>query len=173
MRAVAPGLRALCLVAALFAAPAQGEIYRFVDADGREHFTTDLSQVPEPQRGLARDEARARPAINRTAAPARLSPVSPGANAPTNAASGRPGRDPDATLGADRRARRETVARTIAQLESRLAKLEDLGAATRPPNNRDGKISRHRLQRYRARHTEWKALSRALSRARGRLDRLP
>lgn len=37
--------------------PASGEIYRWTDAAGREHFTTDLGKVPAEQREAARDGA--------------------------------------------------------------------------------------------------------------------
>jgi aspartyl protease family protein len=55
---------ALLLAAALAPAPAAGEIYRWTDAEGRVHFTEDLSRVPPGQRGAARAGAAA-PASDR------------------------------------------------------------------------------------------------------------
>lgn len=49
-------LPALVLGLAL-AVPAAAEIYRWRDASGREHFTTDLQQVPPEQREGARERA--------------------------------------------------------------------------------------------------------------------
>ena len=55
--------RALLLTVALLVAasstPAGAEIYRWTDAEGREHFTSDLHQVPEQYRGDARRGAQA------------------------------------------------------------------------------------------------------------------
>jgi hypothetical protein len=52
MRAVTSRLPVLSLLAALLALalPAGAEIYRWVDAQGREHFTTNKSQVPAAYR---------------------------------------------------------------------------------------------------------------------------
>lgn len=44
----------LAVIALGMAAPAAGEIYRWTDASGQEHFTTDPAQVPAGQRGRAR-----------------------------------------------------------------------------------------------------------------------
>jgi clan AA aspartic protease (TIGR02281 family) len=49
--------RLLALALVVAAGPAGAEIYRWTDADGRVHFTQDLSQVPPRQRAEA--EARA------------------------------------------------------------------------------------------------------------------
>ena len=54
--------RAACFLAwlaCLPAAAALAEIYRWTDADGRVHFTQDLSQVPPRQRATAAGAARA------------------------------------------------------------------------------------------------------------------
>jgi clan AA aspartic protease (TIGR02281 family) len=53
-----------CLLAATLAlapALARAEIYRWTDAEGRVHFTEDLSRVPPEQRGAAREGAAAPP----------------------------------------------------------------------------------------------------------------
>jgi clan AA aspartic protease (TIGR02281 family) len=47
------------LVCALLAGGAAAEVYRWTDANGREHWTGDLSQVPPGKRGEALDGARA------------------------------------------------------------------------------------------------------------------
>jgi len=51
-RSAAPILASL----ALLAAPAAAEIYRWTDAEGRVHFTQDLSQVPPAQRAAAAEQ---------------------------------------------------------------------------------------------------------------------
>jgi clan AA aspartic protease (TIGR02281 family) len=63
------------------AAPAAAEIYKWVDADGKLHFTTDLSQVPPSQRGRSEAEAKQREVTDPvqrhatpTAPPARRAP---------------------------------------------------------------------------------------------------
>jgi clan AA aspartic protease (TIGR02281 family) len=47
------------LLAAVATVPAQGQIYRWTDAEGRVHFSGDLSQVPADQRGAAKQGAEA------------------------------------------------------------------------------------------------------------------
>jgi len=75
-----PKLPCWILAALLLAAasPAAGEIYRWRDASGREHFTTDLQQVPAPYRRQAFEGARAGdegPAINYHPEPRRKEPA--------------------------------------------------------------------------------------------------
>ena len=48
---IAPGLTFVLLIALPFLSSA--EIYRCVDAEGRVHFTQDLSQVPPAKRAQA------------------------------------------------------------------------------------------------------------------------
>ena len=85
-----PRYLALCSLALLLALPAGGEIYRFTDAQGREHFTSDLRAVPAAQRAAARSRAEAAGGnLNFHAAPApsprRAAPAKPAAVAPTGA----------------------------------------------------------------------------------------
>lgn len=75
--------RIVCLIAALAllggpAGLALAEIYKWVDADGRLHYTTDLSQVPSSQRQQAEQGAKARgesEVIQRAPATARPVPA--------------------------------------------------------------------------------------------------
>lgn len=63
--------------------PAAGEIYKWVDADGEIHFTTDLSQVPPDQRRASERGAEAREQselVQRHASPAAPT-ASPGRRA--------------------------------------------------------------------------------------------
>lgn len=85
---------AASVVCALVCLPvaALAEIYRWTDAQGRVHFTQDLSQVPPEHRGSAADAARAsgegrvqtfeRPASSAPASVSRDGP-GPGASSPT------------------------------------------------------------------------------------------
>jgi clan AA aspartic protease (TIGR02281 family) len=50
----------LLALAMLSGAPAGAEIYRWTDAEGRVHFTQDLTQVPPAERERARSAARSR-----------------------------------------------------------------------------------------------------------------
>lgn len=74
---------------ALAPGPARAEIYRWTDAEGRVHFTEDLSRVPPEQRGAARAGAAA-PRSDRV----QTYETPPAARAPATArrAAGRPGR---------------------------------------------------------------------------------
>ncbi len=66
---------AIGLMAALLGAPAAAEVYRWRDADGREHFTTELHRVPARYRDQAEQEAsRPRGTVNRSQAPAAPAP---------------------------------------------------------------------------------------------------
>lgn len=66
------------LMLLLTAGGAGSEIYRWVDEDGRTHFSQDLGQVPPHHRAAARDLVEAPPSANPIqrydAAPARLAP---------------------------------------------------------------------------------------------------
>lgn len=73
----------LVAAAALAAAPAAAEIFRWTDADGRVHFTEDLSRVPPEQRGAARARAA-------ESTPNRVQTFSAPAAARTPAPSARP-----------------------------------------------------------------------------------
>jgi len=67
----------LVLFSLLSVEPALAEIYRWTDAQGRLHFTEDLSQVPADQRERARNRTReSRPdALQVYAPPARSAPT--------------------------------------------------------------------------------------------------
>ena len=67
--------RLLTLAIVVAAGPAGAEIYRWTDADGRVHFTQDLSQVPSRQRAEA--EARASKPSGRGAVQTYSSPDAP------------------------------------------------------------------------------------------------
>jgi clan AA aspartic protease (TIGR02281 family) len=59
MRSLRTLLCPALLAVAAVPAPAAAEIYRWTDAEGRVHFTEDLSRVPAEQRGAARAGAAA------------------------------------------------------------------------------------------------------------------
>jgi len=70
-------LAAACLAAVLCGGPAASEIYRWVDAEGRVHFTQDLQKVPPSQRPEAAAAAKASDGpdpVQTYRAPARSSP---------------------------------------------------------------------------------------------------
>jgi aspartyl protease family protein len=85
--------RAACLLALLAVLPggAGAEVYRWTDAEGRVHFTQDLSRVPPEQRGAVAAAARA-PAASRLqtfespAGPAAVAPAPAGSSSPTGPA---------------------------------------------------------------------------------------
>jgi clan AA aspartic protease (TIGR02281 family) len=86
-RRLLPALGAAVAIAA--AAPAAAEIYRWVDADGRIHFTHHLDEVPLDQRPKAQQGAK-----ERASQPSRMQTyATDGAEAlPASAAPGPPGR---------------------------------------------------------------------------------
>jgi clan AA aspartic protease (TIGR02281 family) len=49
--------RSVLILLALLAGPASAEIYRWTDAEGQVHFTSDLGQVPAAQRPAARRQS--------------------------------------------------------------------------------------------------------------------
>ena len=98
-------LLATLLAALLWSLPAAAEIYRWVDAQGREHFTHDLSKVPPGQRGAARGAAEA----GDESAPSPVQPFT--RDRPRTPAA--PARANDATLYADAPRARITVAGCI------------------------------------------------------------
>ena len=65
MRSIARLLVPPLLACATAAAPARAEIYRWTDAEGRVHFTEDLSRVPPDQRPAARASAAEPPGAGR------------------------------------------------------------------------------------------------------------
>src|SRR5262245_41783875 len=86
-RRAAPFLASL----ALLAAPAGAEVYRWTDAEGRVHFTQDLSQVPPAQRAGAAEQGASSGAgrlqtIDRPDSPAGAGPAPPAAAADSSPA---------------------------------------------------------------------------------------
>ena len=67
-------IAAVFLLAAGLTSLAHAEIYRWTDAQGRVHFTQDLSRVPASQRAAAEQSARAE---TQNAAPAALARIAP------------------------------------------------------------------------------------------------
>ena len=67
-----PALLPLSLLLAFVAvAPARGEIYRWRDAAGREHFTTELGQVPARHRAAAKTRQAQGGGYSKTPGPER------------------------------------------------------------------------------------------------------
>lgn len=168
---------AACVLAwvALAPAGARAEIYRWVDSQGREHFTTDLRQVPSVYREAARTRAASRPALIQEDAPPAARDPSPHAAPSAGAAAGpRPGawqvEDPKPQGRGEAHWRSEhgrRVAR-VEQLERRVAELEALGAESAP--SRRGRISDRNFDRYHGRHLEWEGKTQELVRARAELE---
>jgi clan AA aspartic protease (TIGR02281 family) len=72
---------ALVLFSLFSAGSAAAEIYRWTDAEGKLHFTQDLSQVPPSQRSQAKSPARdGEDRLQRYAAPARIESTQPTAS---------------------------------------------------------------------------------------------
>lgn len=168
--------RALQLAAFLLALalPAGAEIYRWVDDQGREHFTADLGQIPVSKREAAKAAAGSRPTVNRSearSAPARRRNPSP---AVTRAR---------ATLGAEAGERiagqseeqwREeagSLATEIEILENRVEQMEERGDDNMPFSSARRNISHRRYSKYRSRYREWERASKDLERARAKLER--
>ena len=72
------------------APPARGEIYRWTDAEGREHFTSDPSQLPAEARVRALEGDGARGTLNRSEAQAPASPPAAAAPRPGSAPTSEP-----------------------------------------------------------------------------------
>jgi len=81
---------------ALLAGPAAGEVYRWTDAEGRVHFTQDLSQVPPAQRAQAGEEGASSGAgrLQTFGPPADAAPAPP----PPAAAPAADGADADSSV---------------------------------------------------------------------------
>jgi hypothetical protein len=154
-------------------AAAHAEIYRYTDAQGREHFTTDLQQVPDSQRGAAKAAAAGRPPVIRKKAPAPAPGLRPGPPASRQRAS-TPGREAEERRAGHPeswwREQHGALESEIAALEAEGARLEEMGADNMPPSARR-RASRRRYANYRERHFAWKAVTRKLQQARDRLER--
>lgn len=69
-------LASVGLLAVLVAAPAAGELYRWTDARGNTHYTSDIHQVPADQRELARRTVP-KGSLQRVGAPTSPAPAAP------------------------------------------------------------------------------------------------
>lgn len=162
---VAAGLLLLAPLAA------RGDIYRWTDPAGAEHFTSDLSQVPAVQREAARQAARTRAerALNRAEGPPPpappsdlLAPPPPARSAPHGApAPAAPGGHPEPWWREEHAAHAERVERA----RERVAQLEDEGADAEPP-----RMSSSRYTVSRRRHVAWKRATRELERSERQLE---
>lgn len=154
-------------------AAALAEIYRYTDAQGREHFTTDLGQVPPSQRDAAQAAAAGRPTLIRRGAPGpapRYHPQPPAsrqwAPAPGSRGEERRAGYPESWW----REQHGEIGSEIAAFEAEVARLEEMDADHLPPSSRR-RASRHRYSNYRKRHYAWKTATRKLQKARDRLER--
>jgi hypothetical protein len=164
-------LASACLL--LGGAAALAEIYRYTDAQGGEHFTTDLEQVPPSQRDAAKAAAEGRPTLIRRGVPRpapRFHPRPPASRQWSNTP--RSGAE-EYRNGRPRSWWREKygeIESEIAVLEDEVARLEEMGADHLPPSARRS-ASRHRYSNYRKRHYAWKNAILRLQKARDRLER--
>lgn len=166
----------ISLLLAAFGLPAAAtaEIYRWVDSQGREHFTTDLDQVPRSQRAAVKNAADSRPTVNR----ADSQPVA----APRRAANPRRAR-PRSTAappGSERidgwsedqwRERAGELGTEVEILEKRVEELEDQGADNLPASARRSNLTYRTYSRYRERYRLWEKTNGDLQRAQARLER--
>lgn len=147
---------------------AAAEVYRYVDAEGRVHFTGDLERVPPDQREAAEAGATARPPVNRSEA------ATPDAGAPETerpfsldpAAREEPGGRDEASW----RAEHERLRSRVEMLESQLEMLEAQGA-DHPPGPRRENVSRRNFDRYQGRYEAWQRTRSQLDGARSALER--
>lgn len=132
LRHIAATLAAGWLAACALVTPAAAEIYRWKDAGGREHFTTDPSQVPP---GAATSTAGGGN-VNTFSAPARPAPAAPGAGPKaSDAAAAAPAAAGELRMGRDeawwRKQREEHVSR-IEQLEKQVAACPEVPRVPNP-----------------------------------------
>ncbi len=157
----------VALALALLAGPAGAEIYRWVDAQGREHFTTRLEDVPPADRERARAEAAGRRSIQRAQPRSGAAPRPRPARKPWQVEEPEPeGRDE--TWWRDEHASRLDRVR---ELEARIAELEELGVTQPPAPRHVSNASSRRWHRYRSRWRERQRAESDLRSARGSLDR--
>ncbi len=110
------------LAACALAAPAaDGQIYRWSDADGRQRFTTDLQQVPPDQRESAKQGGKPGGSVNFHSGDER--PPQPEA-APGPAAAAGPGAASDADCARLKKQARAKL-RDIGKKERRVERYED------------------------------------------------
>ncbi len=144
------------LLVVLLAAPAAAEIYRWVDAQGREHFTTRIEDVPAGQREGAEAEAAGRRPLNRAdPGAARRPALEPPAERKLWEV---PEEKPEGRDESWWRGQHVRHVERVAELEAEIAEWERLGV-TQPPAPRNfSNASRRQWQRYMGR---WKARQRA------------
>ena len=168
------GLASFLFLAALgLPAGAGAEIYRWLDAQGHEHFTTDLEQIPRSQRAAAEAAASSRPSVNR----ADAAPTPPARRAapkrrPYSRSAPADASELIAGWGEEEwREKAGALATEIEILEKRLAQLEEQGADHMPLSARRRSISHRRYSEYRARYRVWEKTGKDLERAEARLER--
>jgi hypothetical protein len=168
---------ALLLVALALPGAASAEIYRWVDDQGRDHFTTDLSQVPRAKRTAAKAAAESRPTVNRSeqgaaAAPARRHRIAPATRAPYQRSAPAASGETVGGMGQEQwRERAGALATDVEHLEKRLEVLEEQGADHMPTSSSRNNVPHRRYSKYRARYREWESVGRKLDAARGKLER--
>lgn len=170
-----PLLLVLTLLALQLPSGAGAEIYRWVDAQGRDHFTADLREVPRAKRAAAMAAADARPVVNRATAgsvPASQAetsaPRSPYVQTarPTSAGERIAGMSED-----EWRERAGSLATDVAHLEKRFEQLEEQGADHMPLSSGRRNISHRRYANYKSRYREWERVGRKLDAAKASLER--
>lgn len=160
--------------------PARAGIYRWVDAGGGVHFTSDLDEVPAAQRDAAREAAERRPTVNRAdprpapAAPrAAPPPCPPGAACAGSRAPGPAAAEAERPGGRDEagwRAEHTRLLGDVARLERQIELLEAKGAENAPDPWRQG-MSHRDWSRYQDRHDAWQKAQGDLAAARVALER--
>ncbi len=154
-------------------AAALAEIYRYTDAQGREHFTTNLEQVPPSQREAAKAAAAGRPTLIQRDAPKPAPGFHPRPPASRQWSPAPRSGGEEYRYGHPRswwRDKYGEIESEIAVLEAEVARLEEMGADNLPLSARRD-ASRRRYSNYRKRHRAWKAATRDLEKARDRLER--
>ena len=191
MKSASPRLRVVAL-AALFVLPAAAaaQIYEWVDAEGRTHFSQDIHQVPAAQRDAARAGASSRRELNRVApdtqsnragrasdgrkmncAPngwcstAKIDPSGGFSSGATPVGTFRVGGRAEGSWRVEHQ-RRE---REIADLERRIEQLEAVGADNSPGYQRDN-VSDRRYMKYVRRHQAWQDAKRDVVKQREALE---
>lgn len=141
----------------LLAAPAAAGIYRWTDAEGREHFTTDLHKVPARYRAAAEAASQQAPKghLNRAeGTPVEAVPTMKlGAPAARSEPDERPGGLDEQTW----RSRRKTLVTRIDWLQTTID-----ACPSGPPRGRNADGSRRmKRQHYDRKSTQWEQCSNA------------